>query len=249
MGQMSGRVAIVTGGAGAMGSASAVELARQGAKVAIADIVDDAGEDLAAEIRGEGGEATYTHCDVAQVDEVDGLFEKTVKDYGRLDALHTNAFWCRSTELTDLTDEEWSHTLAVTLDAVMTCSRAAVRQMLTSGGGAIVNTSSVNGVVISMPNFAPYCAAKGAVIQLSRSIASDYGQRGIRCNALCPGNVVRRERAPESLSPDNIISWQTCLGRSAYTDEIAKVAAFLLSDAASYITGASVMADCGWTSI
>jgi NAD(P)-dependent dehydrogenase (short-subunit alcohol dehydrogenase family) len=249
MGQLDGRVAIVTGGAGSIGSASAAEFARQGAQVIVTDINDDEGESIVSSIRDEGGDAAYIHADVGETSQVDELVERAVAKYGRLDVLHTNTFWCKTEDVDKISDENWAKTLAITLDAVMKCSRASIKQMRKTGGGSIINTSSVNGSVISLANNAPYCAAKGAVTQLSRAIAKEYGRRGIRCNALCPGNVIRRKYAPENLDDDNIISWQTCLGRSAYSDEIAKVAAFLASDAASYITGATMMADCGWTSI
>ena len=249
MGQLEGRVAIITGAGGKIGGASALAFARAGARVAVSDIRDAEGEAVAARIRDEGGEAIYVHCDAADVAEVDALVNETVSTYGAVDALHTNPFWCATSEFAELTDENWSRTLAVTLDSVMICSRAVIREMLKRGGGALVHTSSVNGVVISMDNSAPYCTAKGGVIQLSRAIAKNYGRRGIRSTTVCPGNVIPREHGPEQLDPDNTISWQTCLGRSAYAHEIANVAVFLASDAASYITGATVMADCGWTSI
>ena len=247
MDQLEGRAAIITGAAGRIGGASALAFARAGARVVASDIQDEKGQAVVDRIRDEGGDAIYVHCDATDVSEVDALVAQAATTYGGVDALHTNPFWCSSSELANVTDENWSTTLAVTLDSVMICSRAVIREMLKRGGGALVHTSSVNGVVISMDNSAPYCAAKGGVIQLSRAIAKDYGRKGIRSNTICPGNVIAREHGPEQLAPDNIISWQTCLGRSAYADEIANVAVFLASDAASYITGATVMADCGWT--
>ncbi|HOF61672.1 MAG TPA: SDR family NAD(P)-dependent oxidoreductase [Candidatus Latescibacteria bacterium] len=248
MGQLEGKTAIVTGGASGIGRASAILFAREGANVVIGDIVDEKGEQVAATIRSEGNKGLFVHCDVSDTRQVAGLVSRTVSEFGAIHVLHTNPFYSVGGVVETMTDEVWDRTLAVTLNGVFYCSRAVIPEMIRAGGGSIVHTSSVAGVV-SLAGTAAYCAAKGGVIQLCRSIARDYGRKGIRCNALCPGDVRPRENHPKEVPPGSIMDVKTCLGRSGFPEELANVALFLASDAASYVTGAAIMADGGWTSI
>jgi len=248
MGQLDGRVAIVTGSASGIGRASAVLFAREGAQVVVSDIADEKGEKAAAEIRAEGNEAIYVPCDVSDTAQVRSLLERTLAAYGKVNVLHTNPFYSVGGRVDSMTDEVWDKTLAVTLNGVFYCSRVVIPEMIKVGGGSIIHTSSVAGVV-SLAGTAAYCAAKGGVIQLCRCIARDYGRKGIRCNALCPGNVIPKERFPENIPPGSTMDVMTCLGRSACPEEMASVALFLASDASSYVTGTAIFADGGWTSI
>jgi NAD(P)-dependent dehydrogenase (short-subunit alcohol dehydrogenase family) len=248
MGQLEGKVAIVTGASSGIGRASAVLFAREGARVVVSDIADEKGEKAVEQIRSEGNVAVYVHCDVANTAQVRELLRRAVAEYGAVNVLHTNPFYSVGGIVDTMTDDVWDKTLAVTLNGVFYCSRAVIPEMLKVGGGSIIHTASVAGVV-SLAGTAAYCAAKAGAIQLCRSIARDYGRRGIRCNALCPGDVRPRENHPKEVPPGSTMDVKTCLGRSAFPGEIAQVALFLASDAASYVTGAAIMADGGWTSI
>jgi len=246
--RLDGKVAVVTGSANGIGRASAIMFGRAGARVVVSDIADEKGEKVAADICAEGNDAIYVHCDVADTAQVAKLVHRTLNEFGGLNVLHTNPFYSVGGAVGDTTDEAWDRTLRVTLNGVFYCSRAVIPEMLKAGGGSIIHTSSVAGVV-ALAGTAAYNAAKGGVVQLCRSIARDYGRKGIRCNALCPGNVIPNERFPEDIKPGSTLDMMTCLGRSAHPEEMATVALFLASDASSYVTGAAIMADAGWTSI
>jgi len=246
--RLDGKVAVVTGSASGIGRASAIMFGRAGAQVVVSDIQDEKGEQVAADIRAEGNEAIYGHCDVSDARQVEELKGRTLAAYGKINVLHTNPFYSVGGAVGEMTDEAWDKTLAVTLDGVFYCSRAVIPEMLRVGGGSIIHTSSVAGIV-SLAGTAAYNVAKGGVVQLCRSIARDYGRKGIRCNALCPGNVIPNERFPEDIKPGTMMDLKAILGRSAHPEEMATVALFLASDASSYVTGAAIMADGGWTSI
>ncbi len=248
MGQLDGKVAIVTGASGVIGSACATLFAREGARVVAADVADDKGEAVVDAIRADGDEATYVHCDVSDSAEVDSMVATTVETYGPIGVLHTNPFWSSGAKIGEMTDENWHKTIAVTLDGVFYCSRAVVPSMLELGGGSMIHTSSVAGVV-GLASTPAYCAAKGGVVQLSRAIARDYGRQGIRCNALCPGNVLAKERLPDTGGLLETMQRMSCLGRSASGEEMATAAAFLASDASSCVTGSALMVDGGWTTL
>jgi NAD(P)-dependent dehydrogenase (short-subunit alcohol dehydrogenase family) len=246
--RLDGKVAIVTGSASGIGRASAIMFSRAGARMVVSDIADEKGEQVAADIRAEGNEAIYVQCDVSDAAQVAELVRRAVERYGKLNVLATNPYHSAGGIVGEMSDEAWDKTLAVTLDGVFYCSRAVIPEMLKVGGGTMVHTSSVAGVV-SLAGTAAYCVAKGGVIQLCRSIARDYGKRGIRCNALCPGNVIPNEKFPEDIKPGSVLDIKAMLGRSAHPEEMAAVALFLASDASSYVTGAAIMADGGWTAI
>ncbi|HOT35196.1 MAG TPA: SDR family NAD(P)-dependent oxidoreductase, partial [Candidatus Latescibacteria bacterium] len=160
MGQLEGKTAIVTGGASGIGRASAILFAREGANVVIGDIVDEKGEQVAATIRSEGNRGLFVHCDVSDTRQVAGLVSRTVSEFGAIHVLHTNPFYSVGGVVETMTDEVWDRTLAVTLNGVFYCSRAVIPEMIRAGGGSIVHTSSVAGVV-SLAGTAAYCAAKG----------------------------------------------------------------------------------------
>jgi dihydroanticapsin dehydrogenase len=249
VGRVEGRACAVTGAGSGIGRAIAVRLAEEGGLVLCADIDGDAAEETAS---ANGGSAAAVATDVSDPRQVDGMIDRCVELHGRLDVLVNNAGVNIPGVLHEVPDDVIDRTLAVNVKGPIYGCRAAIPQMLAAGGGAIVNISSVNGIV-SEPFLSVYSASKGAVVMLTKGVALDYAKRGIRCNAICPGWVdtpINYAHA-EMLGGlqhvyDTIDSFQP-IGRPGRPEEIANVALFLASDEASFMTGAIVSADGGMT--
>ncbi|MEW6226873.1 MAG: SDR family oxidoreductase [Bacillota bacterium] len=248
--KLNGKVAIITGGGSGIGLAAAVRFAAEGTKLVVADVRDAALE--TGQIVEQGGEALFVQADVGSEDEVEALFSKTIRTYGRVDILVNNAGVELAKKITDTSQAEWEHLMSVNLKGVFLCSRVAIPLMQRTGGGVIVNVASEMGLV-GGSEIAAYCASKGGVVQLTKAMAIDHGKEGIRVNCVCPGPVATPllERIVES-SPDpekerqSIID-KTVLGRLGRPEEIASVILFLASDESSYMTGSVVAVDGGWT--
>lgn len=235
-------VVIVTGGSTGIGRAAAERLIDEGAEVAIFDINDEEGEETAEELG-----CSYYHCDVSDPDEVKEQVDAVVDDLGRLDCIVNNAGIGRATKLEDLEDDEWEQVMSVNLDGVMHGSRAALPH-LKETGGSIINIASIYGLVAG-PGSTAYAASKGGVVNFTRTVATDYAAEGVRCNAVCPG-FVKTPMTDDYLDDEEFYSFvkaETPMGRVAEPHEIAGVVAFLASDDASYITGACLPVDGGWT--
>lgn len=251
-GRLAGKVAIVTGGGSGIGAAIAQGLHAAGALVAIADISGKE-EEVAAEL-GDGAIAVST--DVADDGAVAALVRRTVSEFGRLDALYNNAgIDGNLSALADYTLEEFDRVLAVNARAVFSGTRYALPVMVSQGCGSIVNTASVAGL-IAFPGLSAYCASKAAVIGLTRSTAVEYGRSGVRCNAICPGVVKTtmltelEERHPDVLKALlHTTETTTPLGRLGLPMEIASVAVFLASDESTFLTGAVIPVDGGYTAV
>jgi NAD(P)-dependent dehydrogenase (short-subunit alcohol dehydrogenase family) len=247
-------VALITGAGSGIGRAAAELFAAEGAAVAVVDLIAEAAEETVAKITADGGQAVALAANVAVAAEVESAVARAVGELGRLDVLYNNAGVNSAGSVADATEDDWDRCFAVNAKGTFLCSRAAVPHLEETGGGAIVNQGSVAGLV-AVPNFAAYCAAKGAVVALTRSMAIDLAGRRIRVNAICPGTVftplmepMLRARGDGDLEAGlakTVVKYP--IGRLGTPEEIARVALFLASDEASFLTGSIVTADGGMT--
>jgi meso-butanediol dehydrogenase/(S,S)-butanediol dehydrogenase/diacetyl reductase len=250
MGRLANKVAIVTGGASGIGAATVRRFAVEGARVVIADIDDQGGERVAAEVGAAGGTAAFRHTDVTSLPDLEAAVALAVSRFGGLDVIHNNAASSGGGYVGEIDVAVWEQTLRVMLTSVFYGMRAAIPALLARGGGSIVNTSSVEGFFGEIMA-APYCTAKAGMLGLTRTVALEYGRRGIRANCICPGAVdtpmlrLMNQFAPR---PREEIAAAHALGRLLRPEEIANVALFLASDESSAITGAAIVADGGLTS-
>jgi NAD(P)-dependent dehydrogenase (short-subunit alcohol dehydrogenase family) len=244
------KVAIVTGGASGIGLAATVRLAREGAAVVIADIDAEHGEREAELLRGQSLRAAFVQTDVASSADVQALVAATVELYGGIDILFNNAAYLALENygsVTETSEAHWQRCIDVTLTGVFLCSKYAIGSMVKRGGGAIVNTASVGGLV-GFGKHAAYCSAKGGVIQLTKEIAIDYAADNVRCNAICPG-LIATPMNEAYLADDETLAKaleQPVIKRPGRPEEIANAVVFLASDEASYITGAILPVDGGY---
>lgn len=243
-----GKGALVTGGASGIGLATARKFAAEGARVVIVDI-NPAGEQLAGEL---GPDARFIACDVADhaavADMVAAANAHLTSNGRRLDILFNNAGVGSFGETPDLPVEEWQRVIAIDLHSVFYACRVAIPIMQANGGGVIVNTASISGMFGDY-GFSAYNAAKGAVLNYTRTLALDHGRDNIRVNALCPGIIRTGLTEGIEQAGDLLEHWESLLplGRAGQPEEMANVVAFLASDDASYITGAAIAADGGMT--
>jgi NAD(P)-dependent dehydrogenase (short-subunit alcohol dehydrogenase family) len=235
--RLAGKAALITGGARGQGAAHGRRLAEEGARVLLADILDDLGEQHASDLRAAGHDVAYRHLDVTNPQQ----WSAAVTSAGRLDILVNNAGVVRVAPVVEESDGGWQTTLAVNATGVFYGMRAAIPALRRAGGGAIVNIASIYGPV-GAPGYVAYCASKGAVIAMTKVAALEHAQDGIRVNAICPGPV----RTPMSEEEGDASVDVTPLGRRAEPSEISAAVAFLASDDAAYITGAELAVDGGY---
>ncbi len=242
-----GRAAVITGAANGIGAACARLFAASGAAVALWDRDELAGAALAAELAGAGATARFVRCDVARRADVDAALADTLATLGRVDILVNNAGIFRAGPFLDVSEDDWDAVIGVNLKGAFLVGQAVARAMAATGGGAIVNMSSVNGVT-AIADIASYNASKGAINQLTRAMALALADRGIRVNAVAPGTIateLARQAVLGSAEAQARILGRTPLRRLGEPAEVAAVCAFLASDAASYMTGAIVVVDGG----
>jgi len=249
--RMDGRIAVVTGGGRGIGLAICEALGEHGARLVVADIDAAVAADGLAQLQAKGFDAEAHTVDVTRSAEVDRLAETVLARHGRVDILVANAGIARSgTAAEEVTDEHWLHVNDVNYNGVFWCNRAFARPMLAAGRGAIVNIGSMSGLISNRPQKQTYYnASKAAVHQMTSSLAAEWADRGVRVNAVAPTYI---ETEMTKYSNDNagmIDVWlrDTPMHRLGRPDEIASVVHFLASDAASLVTGTTVVADAGFT--
>ena len=239
---------MITGGARGQGAAEARIFAREGAKVVIADVLDQEGSAVAAEIAESGTDALYVHLNVSDEDNWGEAIEATVSAYGKLDILVNNAAIWRGGHVADTSSEQWDQVLDINAKGVFLGTKAAIPEMRKAGGGSIINISSTAGLVGSRTSSA-YSASKGAVRLLTKSTAVQYGAEGIRANSIHPGPIdtaMGDQVWPDASSREEAID-RTVLKRIGTPEDIANGALFLASDESSFMTGTELVIDGGLT--
>ena len=250
-GRVEGKVALVTGGSSGIGRATAQVFAREGAKLVVADMDEDGGQQTVHSITEQGGEAVFVRADVTAATEVEAMIGQAVATYGRLDCAYNNAGVTQHgyPPTDEYPQDDWDRVLAINLTGVWLCLKYELAQMRKQGSGAIVNTASIAGLV-GIAGRSAYVASKHGVVGITKTAALEYASQGIRVNAVCPGYVrtpmvdyVIRNQGPEL--EEQIVAREP-VGRLGRPEEIAETVVWLCSDAASFITGHAMAADGGF---
>ncbi len=247
-GTLEGKVALVTGAGSGIGRAAALAFVREGAKVVVADVVADSGKETLRLIEEAGGDGFFIEGDVSIAGDVRTIVEAAVEHYGRLDCAFNNAgiegFQAPTAECTE---ENWDRVLTINLKGAWLCMKYEIPIMVEQGGGVIVNTASVAGLV-GFPNIPAYNASKGGVIQLTKTAALEYATQGIRVNAVCPGVIqtpmIDRFLGGSAEAEAQFVAMEP-VGRLGLPQEIAEAVVWLCSDAASFVTGHAMVVDGG----
>lgn len=249
---LTGKVAIITGGSSGIGTACAQKFAKEGAAVVIADINDDAGHKVVEEIVAVGGRAGYVHADVSSPREVEYMITYSVERYGKLDVLMNNVGINPVGTCVETSLEDWDSVMRVNLKSYFLGCKYAIPVMISGGGGSIVNTGSASGIEAGPVSQTAYEVSKAGIIALTKSVAQDFGSKNIRANCICPGGTATpllKSFMEASMTVAEREAWIGIvpMGRLAEPKEIASVAAFLASDEASYLSGATIPVDGGRT--
>ena len=248
MASLSGKVAIVTGGSSGIGKATAIAFAREGAKVVVASRREKEGQETVKQVQSAGSEGFFIKTDVSKETDVSAMVEKTIATYGHLDYAFNNAGIEQiPTPLVEQTEETFDQIMEINVKGVWLCMKHQIPQMLVSGGGAIVNMSSIAGM-IGASGLPIYVASKHAVLGLTKSVALEYAKEGIRINAVCPGmietDLLDRVFANQEVK-ERLIAMHP-IGRVGKPEEIAEAVVWLCSDKASFVTGQSLPLDGGY---
>lgn len=244
--KLSGKTAIITGGASGIGQATARLFAQEGANVVIADF-SEAGQEVADRLQEDGHRAIYMKVDVTEEKDIEALIERAVHTYGQLDIMFANAGVANDDAADSLSLEKWQRTLDVNLTGIFLSDKYAVIQMLKQGtGGAIINTASIHGHA-AKAGVTAYGSSKGGVVMLTQTLGIQYASRGIRVNAVCPGYIdtpLLKALPPEA--KQKLVDLHP-IGRLGSAEEVAKAVLFLASDDSSFVVGSSLMVDGGYT--
>ena len=246
--RLEGKVAIITGGARGMGASEAKIFAQEGAKVVICDLKEEEGKRVEAEIAESGGEAMFLRMDVTQEGDWQDAVDRTLARFGKLDVLVNNAGISARAFPDDNSIDGWDRTMDINAKGVFLGTRSVIPKMVEAGGGAIVNISSINGMVGSDEGHPAYYASKGAVRLYTKATAVRHAKEGIRINSVHPGHMPPMASAsPEDEAQRKAVIGNTPMGRRGRVEEVAYAVLFLASDEASYITGAELAVDGGYT--
>jgi len=253
-GMLDGKVALVTGGGGGIGRATALAMVREGARVAVADFAAAAARDTVAQINAQGGQAITLMGDVTRSEDVRSMVQDTITAYGRLDCAFNNAgiagFQVNAAgkKTAEWSEESFDRMIAVNLKGVWLCMKEEIPQMLSQGGGAIVNTASIAGL-IGLQTSSAYVAAKHGVIGLTKTAALEYAEAKIRVNAVCPGFIQTAMTEDTMRRRGESIIAQIPFGRMGQPGESAERVVWLCSERASYVTGGAYNVDGGWMAV
>ena len=248
---LEGKVALVIGGGSGIGRASALAFIREGAKVVVADVNTSGGEETLDRIKGMGGEAIFVRADVSSAAAVEAMVSRTVESYGRVDCAFNNAGISVPMRgpMHEFPEEMWDRVVNINMKGVWLCMKYEIPRMLQTGGGTIVNTASIMGLVGSPTGNMAYNASKHAVVGMTKTAAIEYAQSGIRVNAVCPGYILTPLVEQGILSDpgqEEKIIGRHPMGRLGKPEEIAESVVWLCSDAASFVTGHTMTVDGGY---
>jgi NAD(P)-dependent dehydrogenase (short-subunit alcohol dehydrogenase family) len=248
-GRFNDKIALVTGGGSGIGRATTLAFAREGAKVVVADVTAPGGEETVRLVQQAGGGAAFVLTDVAKASEVEALVQAVIATYGRLDCAFNNAgIEGAQAPTADCTEDNWTRVIASNLTGVWLCMKYELPQLLRQGGGAIVNMSSVAGLV-GFVNIPAYVASKHGVIGLTKTAALEYATQGIRVNAVCPGIIrtpmIERFSGGSPQAIEQLVALEPA-GRLGSPDEVAEAVVWLCSQAASFVTGHALAVDGGF---
>ncbi|MFI5642246.1 SDR family NAD(P)-dependent oxidoreductase [Streptomyces goshikiensis] len=245
------RVVVVTGAASGIGKQTAIEFARQAAQVVVADIDERHGAAVVADMKNDGLDAIFVRTDLTSEADCENLIAAATDTFGRLDVLVNNAGIEISTPLHEMSEQEWDKLVDTNLKSMFLCSKHALRHMIGARDGAIVNVCSVSGLV-AWPGIAAYNATKGGVMMLTKSLAVDYASYGIRANCVCP-SIIDTPMTDTSIGNDASVKEEKAklnpIGRLGTPEDVANAILFLASEKSSFITGAALTVDGGYTAI
>lgn len=251
-GRLQGKRCLITGAARGIGATAARLFAREGASVVLFDLKDELGAQVVADIVKAGDQALYQNCDVTQLSKVSAAVEKALQFFdGRIDVLFNNAGTCLEGDVENLSEEDWDRTFAINVKSMYLCSKFVVPVMRKNGGGSIINMGSESGL-IGFPMHPAYCASKGAVLNLTRSMALGHAKDNIRVNCICPGTIPTplyhefTASLPNKAEVEATLKKEHPLGLGTEED-IAYAALYLASDESRYMTGAPLIIDGGYT--